>query len=134
MPDQLVTIGSYSTPYEARLVKGELEAFDIDATLADENAIGVNWLWSNPLGGVKVQVPESEVAEALGVLGTEPGDEAELTAAQAAVCPNCGSSDTRYYLDKRGSFLTWLLLGVPVMPAISKRTCAACGSKWHVPD
>ena len=69
MPDQLVTIGSYSTAYEASLVRAELEAFDIDATLADENAIGVNWLWSNALGGVKVQVPESEVEAALGILG-----------------------------------------------------------------
>jgi hypothetical protein len=131
MPDQLVTIGSYSTAYEACLVRGELEAFYIDATLADENVIGVNWLWSNALGGVKVQVPESEVEAALGILGTGQSDEAEgQDVPQATVCPACGSTDTHYFLDKRGSFLTWLLLGVPVMPAVSKRVCAGCGHKW----
>jgi hypothetical protein len=127
----LVTIASYSTAYEARLVRGELEAFGIDATLADENAVSLNWLWSNALGGVKVQVPESEVEAALGILGTEWR---EKTGGQdmppANVCPGCGGSDTHYFLDKRGSFLTWLLLGVPIMPAVSKRVCAGCGRKW----
>jgi hypothetical protein len=131
MPDQLVTIGSYSTPYEASLVRGELEAFNIDATLADENTVSINWLWSNALGGVKVQVPESEVAEALGVLRTGESDEPDgQDMPQATLCPVCGSADTHYYLDKRGSFLTWLVLGIPVMPAISKRECAGCGHKW----
>ena len=135
MPDQLVTIGSYSTAYEASLVRGELEAFDIDATLADENAISINWLWSNALGGVKVQVPESEVEAALGVLGTERSDEPDgQDVRQATICPGCGSSNTHYFLDKRGSFLTWLVLGIPVMPAVSKRVCAACGHKWKVPS
>lgn len=131
MPDQLVTIGSYSTPYEANLVRGELEAFEIDATLADENAISLNWLWSNALGGVKVQVPESKVTEALGVLGTERSDEPDgRDVPQTTLCPSCGSSNTHYFLDKRGSFLTWLLLGIPVMPAVSKKECADCGRKW----
>jgi len=134
VPDQLVTIGSYSTSYEASLVRGELEAFDIDATLADENTVSINWLWSNALGGVKVQVPESEVAEALGILGTERSDEPdEPDVPRATVCPGCGSSHTRYFLDKRGTFLTWLVLGVPVMPAISKRVCDDCGRKWRAP-
>jgi hypothetical protein len=28
MPEQLVTVGTYSTAYEANLVKAELESFD----------------------------------------------------------------------------------------------------------
>ncbi|MGD0869893.1 MAG: DUF2007 domain-containing protein [Bryobacteraceae bacterium] len=112
-------------------MRGELEAFDIDATLADENAVSLNWLWSNALGGVKVQVPESEVEEAFGVLGSEQSDEPDgQDLPQAIICPSCGSANTHYYLDKRASFLTWLVLGIPVMPAVSKRLCAGCGRKW----
>lgn len=132
MPDRLVTIASYSTPYEASLARGELEAFDIDANLADENAVRINWLWSNALGGVKVQVPECEVKAALGILGTKQGDEPDgPDAGQAAICPSCGSAHTHYYLDKRGSFLTWLVLGIPVIPAFSRRVCSDCKHKWR---
>ena len=53
MPEQLVTIGTYSTSYEANLVKSELEAFDVDAFLADDNTVNMNWLWSNALGESK---------------------------------------------------------------------------------
>lgn len=125
MPDQLVTIGSYSTGYEASLVRAELEAFDIDASLADADTIGVNWLWSNALGGVKVQVPESEVEEARRVLATQSDD-----APEGIACPHCGSADTHYFLDKRASFLTWLVLGIPIFPALSRCTCGGCGFKW----
>jgi hypothetical protein len=111
-----------------QLSKSGLEAFDIDASLADADTIGVNWLWSNALGGVKVQVPESEVEEARRVLAAEPGDEPD--APEATVCPCCGSADTHYFLDKRASFLTWLVLGIPVVPAFSRRACAGCGFRW----
>jgi hypothetical protein len=132
VPDRLITIRSYSTPYEASLAKAELESFDIDATLADVDTISLNWLWSNALGGVKVQVPESEVEDALGILAAQPSDEStdgqdELG---AVTCPSCGSSNTHYFLDRRGTFLTWLVLGLPVIPVVSKQACADCGGKW----
>jgi hypothetical protein len=127
----LVTIASYSTPFEASLVRAKLEAFDIGVNLVDANTVGVNWLWSNVLGGVKVQVAESEAEDALRILAVERSDEPDgEDVPEAAVCPACGSADTHYFLDRRGSFLTWLLLGVPLIPAVSKRVCAGCGRKW----
>lgn len=113
-------------------MRAELESFGVNATLADVDTISLNWLWSNALGGVKVLVPESEVEEALGVLAAEPSDEStDGQDVQAAfTCPSCGSRDTHYFLDKRGTFLTWLVLGIPVIPVISKQACAGCGNKW----
>ena len=129
MPEQLVTVGTYSTPYEANLVKAELEAFDVDAVLADDNTVGMNWLWSNMLGGVKVRVPESEIDEARRVLGLESG-EAPESAESAGICPVCGSAKSQAFVDKRGSFLTWLVIGVPVFPALSRRVCDECGARF----
>ena len=132
MPEGLVRIGSYSTLYEANLVKSELEAFGIEGELRDAGAISANWLWSNALGGIKMQVPESQADEARVILEAEPEEEIDAPGGPAAatVCPGCGGSHTRYYLDKRGSFLTWLILGVPVIPAFSRMVCADCGRKW----
>jgi len=81
------------------------------------------------LGGVKVRVPESKVGEACRVLGLENG-EAPEPAASAGICPECGSAKSHTFVDKRGSFLTWLLVGVPVLPALSRRICEDCGTKF----
>ena len=135
MPDELITLGSYSTSYEANLVKSVLAAFGIDAVLADEHAINANWVWSNLLGGVKVRVPESEAEAARDLIYAELNDEQDEEDAggtAATTCPACQSPKTRYFLDKRGSFLTWLVLGFPIIPAVSKRTCTNCGKKWRI--
>jgi len=133
MPDALVTVGTYSTPFEAELARAELEAFDVDAFLADADTIHMNWLWSNALGGVKLQVPESEADEARQILESRPGGlaaEPDITGGDIGACPSCGSTNTSYLLDKRGSFLTWLLVGFPIIPAFSRRVCGRCQFKW----
>jgi hypothetical protein len=136
MPEELVTVGTYSTLYEANLVKAELEAFDVDAVLADDNTVHMNWLYSNLIGGVKVRVPQSECEEARRImrLDAAPAPDAPDTPAPAPaiVCPACGSAKSHYFLDKRGSFLTWLFVGIPLMPAFSRRICDHCGAKWKV--
>src|ERR1051326_1527766 len=40
---ELVTIATFSTPYEAQLAKSLLEASSISAFIADEYTIGINW-------------------------------------------------------------------------------------------
>ena len=135
MPGKLVTLGSYSTAYEANLVKSGLDAFGIDAILIDDHTINANWAWSNVLGGVKVQVEESEIEYALQLIEAEPIDEQDEKDAwteTVIVCPTCGSPSTRYFLDKRGSFLTWLVFGFPALPSVSKRACTNCGHKWRI--
>ncbi len=132
MSEKLVTIGSYSTPFEANMVKSQLESAGIPAFIADEYTIGMNWLYSNALGGVKVQVPESQVCEAKEFLATE----AETSATHeisTTTCPRCGSKNTEDFLDKRGSFLTWVLLGLPLLIPSKKKKCSDCGHRWKSP-
>ena len=130
MPEQWITVGSYSTPYEAGLAMAELQSFDLDATLKDDNAIHINWLWSNALGGIKLQVPESELGDALRVLAAEPAVEPADDPSEPVICPKCGGSRTGFFLDRRGCFLTWLVLGIPVLPAFPRRVCDDCGKRW----
>jgi hypothetical protein len=134
LPDGFVTIGSYSTAFEADIVRAGLEAFEIHASLVDAEIIRLNWLWSNVLGGVKVQVPEAEAAEAHRILELELGYEEDSQASDQVVvdsCPRCGSLHTDYYLDKRVAFLTWLVFNIPLFPALSRRSCGQCGWKWR---
>ncbi len=128
--EKLVTIASYSTPYEANMVQAQLAAAGIPAFVADEYTIGMNWLYSNALGGVKVQVPVSLAQEAQQLLAAQPEspipDEPDTE-----VCPACGSSKTETFLNKRNSFLAWLLLGLPLLLPTERKRCHDCGHEWN---
>jgi hypothetical protein len=73
MSEQLVTVRTYSTTFEANLVRGKLEASDVNAFLSDDNIINVNPLLTNLMGGVKVLVPKDEIDKARRVLALENG-------------------------------------------------------------
>lgn len=130
MTEQLVTIGSYSTPYEANMVKSRLEATGIPAFVADEFTIGMNWLYSNALGGVKVQVPESLALDAQEILNSGVDSPTTDELATVDACPQCVSQNTESFLDKRVSFLTWIFFGLPLLLPRSKKKCRDCGYLW----
>ena len=131
MTDKLVIIGRYSTPYEANMAKSKLESAGIPAFVADEYTIGMNWLYSNALGGVKLQVPGSLASEALALLDAEAGSPTTDELATDYACPKCGSKNSEDFLDKRGSFLTWVLLGLPLFLPSKKKKCRDCGHVWR---
>ena len=71
MTPRLVTVATFNQPIEAHVVKGRLESEGIETFLADEHVISMNPFYSNAVGGVKVQVAEEDVEEALKILGTD---------------------------------------------------------------
>ncbi|MFO1518965.1 MAG: DUF2007 domain-containing protein [bacterium] len=68
MSAPFVTIATFSRPFEAYLAKGKLESEGIEVFIADENIVGINWLLSNLVGGVKIQVREEEREKAVEIL------------------------------------------------------------------
>lgn len=121
-----VTVGSYSFPHEAHLARAKLESVGIPAFVADEYTINMQWLYSQALGGVKVQVPEQFAEEAQelleGDLALQP-IERELTN-----CPECGVNEFEYLVcGKRVAYLFFWLLGFPLWRVRRERRCRACG-------
>ena len=125
----LVTVTTFSFPHEAQIAKAKLTSEGIPAFILDEHTINAQWLYSNALGGVKVQVP-FEYAEAAkevladdrsGLLDTEFG-------AETRRCPNCGSEDIRPYTKgKRSALVVFLLLGFPLFFYKHGYICRVCG-------
>jgi len=74
MNERLVTIGSYTHATDAHIARTKLEFEGIRAILLDEAMVTMNWFYSNALGGVKVQVFESDAEMARKVLdiGLDP--------------------------------------------------------------
>jgi len=68
---KLFTIARYSQSVDAYLAKTRLDAAGIECFILDENLISMNWLYSNALGGVKLQVELSDAEEAKKILEEE---------------------------------------------------------------
>jgi hypothetical protein len=104
MGTRLVTIATFDQAAQARLAQNALREAGIQAAVSDETLIAMDWLLSNAVGGVKVQVREEDAERAVGVLelefgangdGLGPGGVAPEVLAAAAVStpPETGEHD-----------------------------------------
>ncbi|MDB6128162.1 MAG: phosphoenolpyruvate synthase, partial [Verrucomicrobia bacterium] len=62
------TLASFSQPIGAHLLRARLEGSGIASYVRDENMVAVDWLYSNALGGVKVDVADEDYERALQVM------------------------------------------------------------------
>ena len=68
MLEELVTITKFLSLGEAKLAQGKLVSAGIAAFVCDENMHAMNWHMGMALGGIRLQVPDSQVVRALEVL------------------------------------------------------------------
>jgi len=85
MAGKLVTIARFDLAGQAHIAKNALEAAGIKSVLADEQTVAMDWLLSNAIGGIKVQVLEEDAERAVSALeeslgSDEPVDEETMTA------------------------------------------------------
>jgi hypothetical protein len=75
---RLTTVASFDTAAKAGLARDTLAAAGIQAVLNDSEIVAAEWLISNAVGGVKLQVREEDAGRAAAVLEEKLGDEAGL--------------------------------------------------------
>jgi tetratricopeptide (TPR) repeat protein len=116
--EQLITIATFSYPTEAYIPKTKLETEGIPSFLANEYTVNMYWLYSNAVGGVKLQVKAGDVERALAILTPAPlaseeiEEDQEDSAEDDSQCPNCHSVDITYEKYRMGwVFASWLLSG-----------------------
>ena len=59
--DELVTVAAYDDAVSAGLALNRLNEAGLPAVLSDENTVAMDWLLSNAIGGIKVQVNPKDV-------------------------------------------------------------------------
>lgn len=97
----LITLARFRDPWEAHMLRGRLEAESVRAWVAFEYHVGNNWLVSNALGGVRVQVSADDAERARDVAENCTGGKYHamlrdrLGEIDDRQCPNCGSTDLR---------------------------------------
>lgn len=139
MENRLVTVATFQYSFEAQFARGRLESEGIYCFLADENIVGIAWIYANAVGGIKLQVREEDAERALEILEEDAeADLEELTeVADESVnvsyrCPHCGSTDLEDApYSRRSAFLTILLFGFPIAFRRVGVTCRSCGHRWR---
>lgn len=138
MSEKLITIATFSQAIEAHVSKTKLESEGIICFIADENIVNMNWFYSNAVGGVKLQVKESDVKRALEILHQKPISVDFMTGEaekedEGIFCPKCGSSEVYYEkFSRRLVFASWLLLGIPFPFFKKKWICKQCGYEGKI--
>ena len=136
----LITVASFSFPTEAYLASAKLEAEGIWSFVADDHIVTTDWLLSNAVGGVKIQVCEPDIKEAIEILRDEE-QKSQDTASQAEKCPNCGSTNIQYQTFNMPFvfavwFVTFLIVtsnygGGFTFPFMKRKwKCKTCGYQW----
>jgi len=119
------TIATFSLPEEAHLLRTRLESVGIPAFVQDEHFVQLDWLYSNAIGGVRVQVADEDLEatrEFLAADAPQPCPEAE-----EVDCTWCGSSDVE--LDpwpRLISYLAVLICRFPFLYTRRRWRCLRC--------
>jgi hypothetical protein len=133
MPN-LIAIESFTTPWEAHIARGRLEAEGIPVCLAGEHHVGAFWPISQALGGVRLLVPATAAVDAASVMRAyrsgayQAALESELDLAQPT-CPHCGASSLEPYLTKLSmllAFASWAWFGITFPPKQHGNRCTTC--------
>jgi hypothetical protein len=131
---ELVTIRKFRDLPEALLAKGSLESAGIEALLADDNIIRLDWFWSNLMGGIKLQVDQEDAEEANGILDQpipEGFDVVGVGEYQQPRCPRCQSLDVGFQeLDEPVAYVS-AYFGMPIPWKRRAWRCHTCHAEWE---
>ena len=147
MLEELVTISKFVSLGEAKLAQGKLVSAGISAFVCDENMHAMNWHMGMALGGIRLQVPDSQVVRALEVLddfepeqsqGLPVGGEDDEEMEEVACCPECESLEIREVASSNPRQITLWSSAIPMPEALHQLTrswkCLMCGYQWRETD
>jgi len=86
MPDRLVTVATFWSSGEANLAKNRIEEAGLRVVITDDMTTGMDWLLTNAIGGIKLQVMEHDAEAALAAL--EVGEPATVDDREVERQPN----------------------------------------------
>lgn len=125
---------------EANRYKQILLENGIQSYIANELTIQSDWLLSNALGGIRLQVFENDLEAASKILEDFENNEDFKLEVEHTIenpdfdftCPKCGSN--HIYRDEKpgGLFgISLLLIGIPIKASSDKYICYYCGNEFN---
>ena len=104
---KLVTISTCWRAADAELMKSLLEEEGFQVYIADDTFVGMDWLLSNAIGGVKIQVLDSDAERAAQFIEQHGPDTLETSNTSdksdvEVACVECGQI-SRFSAESRGT-------------------------------
>jgi hypothetical protein len=140
MSEELVTIAKFFSLGEAKLAQGKLSSEGISAFLCDEHTHAINWHMGAAFGGIRLQVPDSQLVRALEILegfepdATEEGEESE----EVPCCPECESLEIRQVTSGNPRQISLWSAAIPFPEPPTQTShrwkCLMCGHQWQEED
>lgn len=139
MPERLVTIRRFRDLPQAQIALSKLESAGVTCELADGEMVRMDWFISNFIGGIRLQVAETEIEDAEKLLNDPVGDvfppEDIGSDYVQPRCARCGSLDITHVNRPRAITYFALYFGVPILSGIDEMKCESCGNTWdYAPD
>ena len=130
---ELVLLRRFRDLPEALLARGKLVAAGVDAILADDNIIRMDWLWSNLVGGLKIFVSPDDFAEASQLLNEPIPEKLEVEGEapyEQPRCPVCQSLDINFEeLHQQIAYASLCIFPLPIQR--KGWFCHSCGHSWE---
>lgn len=126
---RVTTVGTFTKPEDAHLLRMRLEAAGLQAFILDENVIQLNMLFSYALGGVRVQVADDDLQEVREFLAEDNGLPPEAGARRCSKC-GCTAVETEWF-SRRFAYLTLFFLGIPILLFRRRLRCTSCLHTWE---
>ena len=136
----MVTLKTFDNFVDAHLLKSKLESEGITCYLFDENIVAINPLLNLTVGGIKLNISDSDVEKAREILieiqNTSITDEND----KQIICPKCGSADlyTNFKSTKGAAGIIASLCSIllSVFPFYYKSVykCKSCGEEFKSAD
>lgn len=117
-------IASYTKLEDAHLAASKLAGSGVDAWLRDEATANIYWLYSNAIGGVKVEVAEEDLERAREILELPKEDSGLIR------CPHCGSEHVRLREMDFGAVLLMVFTSILLPIKSRKADCLDCGKPF----
>jgi hypothetical protein len=130
---EMVTIVKFRDLPEALLAQGNLNSSGIESVLLDDNLVRMDWLWSNAVGGIKLQVKAEDAVEATEILNEPIPETIEFGGAgdyRQPECPKCKSLDVTFQEIYKPVAYGSLWVGLPLPVHREAWKCRACGNEW----
>ena len=132
----MATVGRYRDMAEAIVARAVLDDAGIECFLRDENTVRTDWLLSNVIGGMRLQVATKDKDAAEELLSQPMPQQFEFESGEEfvqPVCPKCGSTDIIANDPDRKVMAVSMLIRLPIphsRPAEEEWRCMECGCVW----
>lgn len=126
----LKTLVTVNWMVEADQLCARLEANGIKTFMPDQDTATASPMYANALGGVRIQVDESDFEAARELM------RGRLPPVSTGIfqCPVCGSDAVHYEkFSTRYALLILFLFGIPLLWLKNQCSCKVCGHTWK-PD